>query len=281
MHPSSPMHAARSTAARGSGLLSGSQLRLHLGGCLVLQDVDLQVHLGEMVALVGPNGAGKSTLLRCLSGRLRPERGTVSLLGRSLDQWAPGELACHRAVLSQSAPGALGFTVAEVVAMGRAPHGPRGRRAAVQRALAAVELEALAERRLSELSGGERQRVHLARVLAQLDPGAGETRPTVLLLDEPTNNLDPRQQLRVLELAAAHVRRSGGACVAVLHDLNLAAGWADRVVLLHQGRVVADGPPEHALAPARVQSTFQLPVLHLSHPETGRPVLVPASPEIR
>lgn len=264
-------------------LLVATGLHHRLGGRPVLQGIDLAVVPGERVALVGPNGAGKSTLLRCLAGRLRPDRGTVVLAGRPVAAWDRQALARRRAVLSQQPPGALAFTAAEVVAMGRSPHGRRGEAAAVARALARTETTALADRPLGQLSGGERQRVHLARVLAQLDPGPPGDRPpapTLLLLDEPTNTLDPRHQQRVLALAGAHARgRAGGACVAVLHDLNLAAGWADRVVLLHAGRVQVDGPPAVALAPVQIQRAFQLATVLLPHPQTGRPVLVPSHPE--
>jgi len=206
--------------------------------------VSLSIAAGECVAIVGPNGAGKSTLLAALLGALPPIEGAVLLDGLPLAS-LPGDVRARRlALVPQSARAELPFRVRELVALGRAAIGHDER--VVSEAMARMELEPLADRRWTALSGGERQRVLMARALAQ--------EAAVLLLDEPTAHQDPRQQLLVLEQVRAHAS-AGGAAVVVLHDLSL-AGRLDRVVLLREGGLVADGPPALALAPHRLREVF-------------------------
>ncbi|RAK69809.1 heme ABC transporter ATP-binding protein [Hymenobacter edaphi] len=240
----------------------------------LLRDVTLRARPGELLAVVGANGAGKSTLLRLLSGDLTPSAGTVQFEGRPLRSIPPAVLARRRAVLTQQHPLALAFPVRELVLMGRYPHF-RGQpappdHAVVQQALALVGLAPLAGRSYPTLSGGEQQRAQLARVLAQV----WEAEAGFLLLDEPLTGLDLNHQHHTLEVARALVRRGFGV-VAVLHDLNLAAQYADQLLLLRQGEVVAGGPPAAVLTPAHIRHAFDLDVELLPHPTLGCPLIVP------
>jgi iron complex transport system ATP-binding protein len=207
------------------------------------------------VALAGPNGAGKSTLLRTLSGELKPDAGRVRLKGRALGGYAPRELALHRAVLAQSISIAFPFTVAEVVRMGAGDGRSPRIDERVAAALADADLTAFRDRVITTLSGGEQQRAHVARVLVQLGCGELAHGPGLLLLDEPTASLDLRHQLDL----AATVRRCaerGVAVLAVLHDLNLATLFADRIIVLDRGRVAADGPPGAVVTDAVLERVF-------------------------
>lgn len=220
----------------------------------VLRDVSLSVSGGELLAVLGPNGAGKSTLVRVLSGTLAPSAGQVFLGKDRLDGLSRREVARRLAVVPQESDVALGFTVREVVMMGRAPHQsglllarPEDE-SAVLEAMQRCELEELGERPVAELSGGERRRVTIARALAQ---GTG-----ALLLDEPAAHLDVRHAVTVCALARREVDERGAACVAVLHDLAAASRWADRVVLLHSGRVRAAGACPEVLTEEILSETY-------------------------
>lgn len=248
--------------------LAGATVRR--GRRTVLDRVDLDVRPGELLAVLGPNGAGKSTALAALSGDVGVATGAAELDGRSLTTWRARDLARRRAVLLQSAGVAFGFSVLDVVRMGRTPW--RGTPAedaddaAVDAALSAMELDGFAHRPVTSLSGGEQARVALARTLAQ------ETE--ILLLDEPTAALD----LHHAETALQHLRAlaaSGRAVVAVLHDLDLASAYADRVVLVAGGRLVADGPPGTALDPTLLSDAYGHPVEVVRHPRSGRSVVLP------
>ncbi len=223
------------------------------GGADVVHDVDLEVGAGEAIGLIGPNGAGKSTLVRLLTGIVVPTAGSALLDGRSLRRWRRRELAARLAVVPQSAELPAGFTVEELVGMGRTPHlGLFGRERqrdfeAIERALSATDTAELRGRPASGLSGGERQRVVLARALAQ--------EPDYLLLDEPTNHLDLRYQVELLRLARRQVDGGLGA-LFVLHDLNLAARACDRLVVVRSGRVVASGTPSAVLEPGLMERVY-------------------------
>ncbi|MEZ0111115.1 iron complex transport system ATP-binding protein [Catenulispora sp. EB89] len=231
----------------------------------ILSDVDLRIAPGELVALVGPNGSGKSTLLRTVYRTLRPRAGAVFLGGDDLRRLRPREAALRRAVLPQHGDAGSEFTAAEVVGMGRTPHLRSWQRpgdgdaSIVGEALERVGLSWAADRLVTTLSGGERQRVLLARALAQQAP--------LLVLDEPTNHLDIRSQLELLEL----VRDLGLTLLAALHDLDHAASLADRVVVLRDGAVVANGAPSETLTPALIREVFGVRAHVGSHPITGRP----------
>ncbi len=240
--------------------MSTSQLRavgvsVTLGDDQVLDAVDFAVRPGETVALVGPNGAGKSTLLGVLAGDVVPSRGEVTLDGERIAGVGATALARRRAVLLQHQGLSFGFRVADVVRMGRSPW-HRTQQAVhddeiVDRAMALTDVDAFAQRVFPTLSGGEQGRVSFARILAQEAP--------VLLLDEPTAALDIRHQEALLGIARA-TARAGSAVVLVLHDLSLAAAYADRVCLLAGGRVAADGTPEEVLTAELLGDVYEHPV---------------------
>lgn len=253
-------------------MLRAENLGVRRGAVLVLQGIDLQVQPGAVLGVLGPNGAGKSTLLAALSGEVAACQGSVSLDGQPLASW-PGQTRAQRlAVLPQSSSLSFAFAVREVVAMGRLPHASGRQRDAeiVQQALRAADAEHLASRSYLTLSGGERQRVHLARVLAQLWPGE---QGCSLLLDEPTSALDPLHQHTTLAAVRAFAQR-GAAVLVILHDLNLAARYCDRLLLLHQGRAQAQGSPDQVLQADLLHSVFGLDVLIQRHPERDHPLIV-------
>lgn len=225
------------------------------GAADVLQDVSLRVRAGELCAILGPNGAGKSTLVKLLSGALRPRAGRAAVVGQDLAELDRQAIARMVAVVPQSIEVAFGFSVREVVMMGRAPHQGAWMRAsahdeaAVARALHACELDDLAARAVAELSGGEQKRVAIARALAQEAP--------VLLLDEAGAHLDVRHSIAVHELLRRELERRDLAVIAVLHDLNAAARYADRVALLKGGRIVGEGTVAEVMTYRRLTEVFE------------------------
>ncbi|MGE3622168.1 MAG: heme ABC transporter ATP-binding protein [Acidimicrobiia bacterium] len=257
-------------APAGAVLLEAAGVAVALGGRRVVEDVDLAVRAGEVVVLVGPNGAGKSTLLGALAGDLAVAAGEVRVDGRPLAGWSVSALARRRAVLPQHVAVAFPFTVEDVVRMGRAPL--RGTDAevdedgAVDGALAALELDHLRHRPMPRLSGGERARVAMARILVQ---GA-----QLMLLDEPTAALDLHHQELLLAVVRARAD-AGDAAVVVLHDLSVAASHADRVVVLGERRVVADGPPGEVVDAGLLGRIYQHPVSVVDDPATGSRLVVP------
>ncbi|MDW8312413.1 MAG: heme ABC transporter ATP-binding protein [Burkholderiales bacterium] len=262
----------------GLPFIQASDLVLARGGRRLLDRVSLAVGSGEAVAIVGPNGAGKSTLLRALTGEWAVASGSVQLFGEPLATWRANRarreaLARHLAVMTQQPRLDFAFSVREVIELGRLPWRGAGRaadRAVVDEILAALRLEAFAERSYLTLSGGERQRVQAARVLAQL---WAQTEGGVLLLDEPTSALDLAQQMSVLEAAFSLTRR-GIAVVAVLHDLNTALAWCQRAIVMQAGRVVADAPVREALRPETVEAVYGVPLDRELAGRPERPVLV-------
>ncbi|MEM7376280.1 MAG: heme ABC transporter ATP-binding protein [Pseudomonadota bacterium] len=243
----------------------------------LVDSASIEVSPGQLTVVVGPNGAGKSTLLKLLSNDLKPSAGRVTLDGVTLTEWGAPALAKRRAVLPQDSALRFPFTAQQVIEMGRMPlateASPAVHEAAVQRALARLDLSGLAHQAYPSLSGGERQRVQLARVLAQLDRDTGETR--YLLLDEPTSSLDPAHQQRTLEIAREEAR-AGRGVLAVLHDLNLASRYADRVVVMVDGRVSVQGPVREVITPTCIRETFNIDSTVIAHPSQGFPVVIPA-----
>jgi len=242
-------------------------------GAPVLRGVNLSVAEGGFLAVVGPNGSGKTTIVRIASGLLRPRRGECLVAGRATHAYRPRELARLVAVVPQESHIAFPFTALQVVLMGRAPYlGPLGFESArdlevARAALRETDAEPLSDRLLSELSGGEKQRVIIARALAQ------EAR--LLLLDEATSHLDIRHQLDIFRIVRRLNRERGVTVVMVEHDLNLAAMLAERMVLLAEGRVFADGTPREVLTEENIRRAFGARVRRELDPRTGRPLLLP------
>ncbi|BDZ55015.1 ABC transporter ATP-binding protein [Agromyces marinus] len=256
--------------ARPGAGLEGSRVSFARGDRLVVDGVDITVPRGAVGALLGPNGAGKSTLLHLVAGVEPSSSTSLTLDGDDLVSLRRRERARRIALVEQDAQAPDGLGVEHVVGLGRIPHqsafgGDSARdRELVARALAAADASAFAGRRYDELSGGERQRVNLARALAQ--------EPDLLLLDEPTNHLDIRSQLATLGLLR-RLASDGLSVLAALHDLSLAAAYADHVVVLADGRVVAAGDPTDVLVPALIRAVWGVEAAVLRHPSTGRPLI--------
>ena len=253
--------------ATTAGALAGHDLVLGYQRTTVVHGVSVRLEAGAVTALIGPNGSGKSTVLRSLA-RLQPvAAGRVTVGEQEAAPLSAKEFARRVTLLSQSRPHPSGLSVRDVVAFGRHPHRSRfsgltdADRSAIDRAMDVTGVVAMADRSVDQLSGGELQRVWLATCLAQ-DTG-------VLLLDEPTNHLDLRYQVETLDLVRDLADRHGTALGVVLHDLNHAATVADRVVLLHQGRVRAVGAPVDVLTEDHLSEVYGLPVRCLADPETG------------
>jgi iron complex transport system ATP-binding protein len=243
------------------------QLSYAVNGRTILADVSLRLQPGEMLGLVGPNGAGKTTLLRAISGALAPAKGWVRIDATPLERLDASAIARIVAQVPQSTTIDFGFSCLEVVLMGRHPHlgrfsqeGPADYRLA-EAAMAFTGTLDLAGRLVTEVSGGERQRVVAARALAQ--------QPRVLLLDEPTANLDVYHRLLLLELVQALAKEQRVSVVAAIHDLELAARFCDRLVLLKAGRMLASGAPELVLTPERIFEAFGARALVRTEPLTG------------
>lgn len=243
-------------------MIETSGLGVVRGGRAILRDVNLRIAPAQLTVLLGPSGAGKSTLLSALSGDTAAHQGEVRFDGAPLPTLSLRDLAGRRAVLPQAAGLVLPFTALEVVAFGRTPFGD-GEQAARKLALAWLErlgIAHLAARSYPTLSGGERQRVQLARVLAQADgPTHGDARGAAwLLLDEPTSALDLGHQERIMRMLRARARDGAGVLV-VVHDLHLAARWADAAILLADGRVVASGPAAQVITPSALAALYDVP----------------------
>ena len=235
----------------------------------VLRDLTLSVGEGEVVGLLGPNGSGKSTTLRLLTGALEPQRGSVDVWDRARSSYGRRELAQQVALVPQELQVTFDFLAQDLVMMGRAPyvHWLRGEReddhAMTRRAMAEVGILDLAQRPYRELSGGEKQRVVLAIALAQ--------DATILLLDEPTHNLDIRHQSGLFDLVRRINADRGVTVLAVVHDINLASLYCDRVVLLRDGRVMEEGPPDEVITVDNLRRCYNAEVHVFPHPQTGRP----------
>ena len=276
-------------------MLQAHGIAVQRGERQILSDIDLSLPAGQVIGVLGANGAGKSTLLAALAGELSPSTGRITLNGRPLSAWPAAELASCRAVLPQSPSLQFDLPVATVIGMGAYPHARHTRTGAprtdsrdtaqaaiaedqriLQRVLALADVQDLYERRYRRLSGGEQQRVHLARVLYQLllaRQGHDEYR--VLMLDEPTASLDPRHQLHLLSAVHTLVHEENVAALVIVHDLNLAAGCCDRLLLLGQERVAACGTPAQVLTPDTLRQVYGVEATVLPHPnQPGRPLVV-------
>jgi len=255
-------------------MLQVEALTVRAGQRAILDNVSLTVAPGELTAVVGPNGAGKSTILKAVTGELRPATGTIKLDGRKLGAYRPYELAQRRAVLPQASSLAFPFTVHEVVRLGTSGAlSPADRAARVAAALIRVDLNGFGGRFFQELSGGEQQRVHLARVLCQVWEPIVDGVPRYLFLDEPTASLDLRHQLLTLD-TARNFARAGGGVIAILHDLNLAALYADKIIVVSAGRIAASGTPRDVLTDAMMRAVFGVSV-HVGGVPTDAPFILP------
>ncbi|MEZ2604448.1 heme ABC transporter ATP-binding protein [Kluyvera intermedia] len=250
-------------------LYTAHSLSLRLGKRQVIDDVSVQLRRGEVTALIGPNGAGKSTLLRLLTGFLSPDSGEQHIEGRALGEWSANALSRRRAVMLQRTQLNANWPVETVIGMGRAPWGATVDAALVQRVMAETGCGHLAGRLCPALSGGEQQRVQLARSLAQL---WGEEGPQGwLFLDEPTSALDLFYQQHLLRLLKKLSRAGGLHVCIVLHDLNLAALWADTILLLHQGKLVAEGTPHDVIQPSVIHRWYGADISMSQHPQAAVP----------
>ncbi len=261
------------TSKKGEAALSLRGVGFSWPGCPVLARLSLAVGIGEFVGLLGPNGSGKSTLLRLIGGTLTPSAGEIAVAGLPVGRANRRELARRVATLAQTPILPDAFTVAELVLLGRTPHlrafqseGPADY-AVARRALRAAECLPLAGRLVGELSGGERQRASLARALAQ--------EPRVLLLDEPTAHLDPGVGQEIMATLTRLNREEGLTIVASFHDINLAAALCPRLLLLHDGHLIADGPPATVITSPLLRRAYGYNAQVIPHPQTGRPVVLP------
>jgi len=260
-------------------LIRLQQVSLARGGRTILAGLDVTLETGRMTVLLGPNGAGKSTLIAALSGELQPSAGAILFEDRALGHWPVRLLAQRRAVLPQISRLQFGFTVGEVVELGRSPYvgtpEQRHDRRAVAAALQAAGVARFVRHDYRRLSGGEQQRVQLARTLAQIWRAEADGPARWLPLDEPVTSLDMAFQEQALEAAKAESRRGAGV-VASLHDPNLAARHGDRVLLISGGRLVADGTPAEVLRPEVLSPVYGLELTAMVHPTRGLPMVVPA-----
>jgi iron complex transport system ATP-binding protein len=244
-------------------------LRFSYGPIPALDGISFRAGEGQMLGLIGPNGSGKSTLLSCLAGLRSGHSGRLELLGRPIRQYRASQLAKFLAIVFQDNHFPFDFTAGEIVAMARYPflkglqEEGSGDKEVIAQAMERCDCLHLQDRPITRLSGGERQRVVLARALAQ--------QPRILLMDEPTNHLDLRHQRLILETVREMSRNQGLLVLAVLHDLNLAAGYCDRILLLHRGRLEAEGPPQQVITAERLAHVYQAEVGIVRHPRTGRP----------
>ena len=235
----------------------------------VLHDIDLAIERGEMVALLGPNGSGKTTLIKLLSGVLRPTEGEIHLDGSSLRRLKRREVAQRVAVVPQQFHMPFAFTLREVVLLGRTPflkafsNEEERDYKAVQRSMELIGVTELGQRFFNELSGGERQKGILAMALVQ--------EPKLLLLDEPTAHLDINHQVEILDLVKGLNREQGITVIGAMHDLNLAALYFDRLILLKEGRILADGPPSDVLTEGTIKEVFAASVQVIQHPSMKAP----------
>ena len=245
-------------------MISLDDVSVHFGDLTVLDGASCAIDRGEFVGLVGPNGAGKTTLLRTVNGVLTPDSGTVTLDGDAIDGLASREVGRRVATVPQDTHIGFAFTAEQLVEMGRTPHRSRLDWAdhgdPVEQALTRTETTALRDRTVEELSGGERQRILLARALAQETPG--------LVLDEPTASLDINHQIQVLDIVRGLVDE-GRAAVAAIHDLDLAARYCDRLLLLQGGAIRANGPPDTVLADPSLEEAFDTQTAVTRNPVTG------------
>lgn len=253
-------------------MLRVNQLTISRQGNTLLDNISCELNSNELIALVGHNGSGKSTLIKALAGEMSVNGGSISLDERHIADYSNKELAQQMAYLPQQLPDAAGFTVRELVMLGRYPHQKWLQKPSqidkdkVEQAMRTTQVEAFAERTTTTLSGGERARVWLAMCLAQ------DTR--YLLLDEPLAALDMHYQLEVIQLIRRLVDEQGLSVIIIVHDINLAAQYADRIIALKNGRICHNGTIKSTMQPGILRNIFNVDMQLLSHPITGHPIAV-------
>lgn len=248
--------------------LSIENVEFRYASAPVLTNICMEIGSSEIVAICGPNGVGKSTLIRCINRILKPQ-GSIRLEGRDINDMSMMHIAKHVGYVPQSVPNVFSMTVFEMVLMGRRPHiGWRSSRIDEEKVIEVLELmeiEDLAMRDFNELSGGQRQKVILSRALAQ--------EPDVLLLDEPTSSLDLRHQLEVMELIRTLVDKKSLSAVMAIHDLNLASRYADKIIMMKEGRIYSAGDSESVMTPQNILSVYG--VVAAVRNELGKPYIIP------
>lgn len=259
--------------------LEVQNISLSYGRRQVVKDLTFCLKTGELVGLIGPNGCGKTSIIKTLSRILHPDSGQIFLDGKKLQRMSRSDLARQIGVVPQNPLLPDAFTVAELVLLGRNPHlgwlcsESQSDLAIVRSAMERTGISHLAERRLGELSGGERQRVTIARVLAQ--------EPRAILLDEPTANLDISHQIEVLDLIKSLCQEKKLAVLIAIHDLNLAAQYCDRLILLGEGRIYAEGSPQEVITAANIKNVYAADSSVYPHPENKLPVVLLSATKVR
>ncbi len=252
-------------------MLKANQISCAFDGQKIVDNVSLDLGGGQVIALTGPNGAGKTTLFRLLTGELPPDPGSIEVGGRPLGNWPTPEISRIRGALAQESQLNFPFTVMEVALLGRLPHLRKGETALdyeiALKALQKMDMAPLAKRLFTTLSGGEKQRTQLARVFAQIWESAPD-QGRLLMLDEPTASLDLAHQHATLQAARDFASR-GAAVMLVLHDLNLAASYADEVIVMNEGRIIRQGPPAEALQPKIIEEVFGVRARIVPQPDGG------------
>ena len=257
-------------------MITAKNLSVSLSGKIIVHNVSLEAKAGELTAIVGPNGSGKTTTMKAIAGEL-PSKGEITINGHALGALEPWQLAVKRAVLPQAATIAFPFTVREIVRLGLTV-GPNRHAERIEAitsdALAAVDLSGFAGRFYQELSGGEQQRVQLARVLSQIWEPVLDGEPCFLMLDEPVSALDIRHQLTIMQLARRYCE-DGGGVIAVMHDLNLTAMFADHMVMMKSGRIERSGAPADVMTDDAMEAVFGCRMRINGVPASGVPFVLP------
>ncbi|WP_413478580.1 heme ABC transporter ATP-binding protein [Vibrio hibernica] len=271
------------TSAHLATAIKARHIHLQFGNKLILNDLNLDIYQGQVTALLGPNGTGKSSLLKILSGEQslpkkpklanNDQEPTLHYFGKAQQDWDKSQLAKQLGMLPQQSTLTFPFLAKEVVELGGIPLSLNNHdlKQTTQKTMATVGISDLSERSYPSLSGGEKQRVHLARVLTQL---SSATDNCIFMLDEPTSALDLAHQHRTLSLAKT-MADNGATVIIVLHDLNLTAQYADRILLLNQGEIIADGTPWETLTPENISQVYGYPTFIQPHPTYGFPVVYP------